>query len=397
MEEQGVSEERAYAICTASLDSDNIGIYFTDTSGAFKATIDEVTGFLTAPVKLARVGVQYYMGYELGLKDRALEKIAVFRSPEEVFNKDSVKGYTNLVVTNGHPSDLITTDNVKKLQRGTVSQVTPDEFVLSGVATVTDKDLIKDIQSGKREVSVGYTNDLKKESGEFDGVYYDYVQTNIRPNHLAIVDAGRCGAACKLTMDHEKEKSIMLKITIDGINFNVEDESLAQAIQKLIKTHDQEKEELEKKLEKSEKDQEELEKEKKEMEAKKDKAEAAKDALEKATLDEDAINKMVSDRAELVSTAKTILGDEMTECNDCPKEMKVAVINKVLGDSDMSDKSDDYIQATYDIAVAKFNKVNGKLDELNKEFQTKDKDTVTRETARKKYMKDNLGLEGDSE
>ena len=73
-----------------------------------------------------------------------------------------------------------------------------------------------------------------------------------------------------------------------------------------------------------------------EIAAKKEKAEATKDALEKTVLDDEAINTLVSERAELLSTAKTILGDKMPECIDCPKEIKTAVIDHVLDMGDLS-------------------------------------------------------------
>ena len=131
-----------------------VKILFFD-SVPFKAKLDKTTGFLTAHVKLARTGVQHYMGFELGLEDRLMDKIGVYRSAEEVFNPDSIKSYVNLVVTNDHPDRLVTVDNVKELQGGTVSEVKPyDANLLNGLITITDKDLIKQIRSGKKEVFV---------------------------------------------------------------------------------------------------------------------------------------------------------------------------------------------------------------------------------------------------
>lgn len=363
------------------------GIILGDTS-PFKATVDKSTGFLNAPITLARVGVQHYFGFELGLgKDRALEKIGVFRSPEEVFHPDSIKSFTNLVVTDDHPNEAVTTDNVKELQMGSVSDVKGnDGNTLIGVGTVTDKDLIDKISAGKVEVSVGYANKLVEKKGVFDGIEYEFAQTKIRANHLAIVDAGRCGSACKLTMDNKKEKPV--KITIDGIEYDVENTQLAQAIQKQQSAFDAEKEGLKKKLEKSEKEKEDAEKEK-------EKAEGAKDAALKSVLSDSDISELVSERAELLNTAKGILGDKMPECTDCPKEIKTAVIDKVLDLGDLTKKSKDYVDAAYDTAVKLAKKASDSLEKLGDDFDVKDADgnKVTRTTARDKYMKDQLGLE----
>ena len=344
----------------------------------FKATLDETTGFLTAPVNLSRTGVQEYYGFELGLEDRALDTIGVLRSPDEVFNDDSINSFTNLVITDDHPDGFVTTDNVKDLQVGTVSGISKLGETLVGVATITDKDQIKKMKDGKLEVSVGYSNELKEKSGVLDGVKYEFVQTNIRANHLAIVDAGRCGRMCKITIDKGRIKPV--KITIDGIDFDVENDQLAQAINNQQKSFDAEKKAMQKKVDEAEEEKEEIKKDK-------DKAEATADALKKSTLDDDAINVLVSDRASLISKASLILGDKMPECTDCPKEIKGAVIDKVLDMGDLSGKSIDYIDAAYDMAVKQYDKASKGVKKLEDDFLTdKDGNEITRDSARDGYI-----------
>lgn len=359
-----------------------------DNATTFKAKIDDVTGFLTAPVALARTGVQHYMGIELGLTDRATEQIGVYRPAVEVFHPDSIKSFVNLVVTNNHPTEVVTTDNVKSLQKGQVSQVTQNNNVLEGVVTITDKNQIKETQNGKVEVSVGYSNNLKEEKGAFDGVQYEFVQTEIRANHLAIVDAGRCGSACRLTMD-KKQKELVMQITIDGILYKVEDEQLAQAILKQQKAFKDAEEEMKKKMEKKkEEDEEEIEKLKKE----KEKEKATADALKAKQVSDADLNKLVGDRASLLAEAKAILGDKMPDCTDCPQDIKTLVVETILPDMDLKDQSIDYINAAYDIAIDTFKKAKKSLDSLEKNFKDKDGKEITRDSARDKYMKDNLKI-----
>jgi len=364
-----------------------------DSPQSLKATIDKTTGFLTAPVVLARTGIQEYLGFELGLTDRAEERIGVLRIPEEVFHPESIKSFVNLVVTDDHPTTLVNTNNVKELQKGTVSEVrSNDEGQLIGLITVTDKDLITKIQKGKTEVSVGYTNDLKKESGVFNGAEYEFIQTNIRANHLAIVDAGRCGPACRLTMD----KGCNM-ITIDGIDFEVQDKQLEQAILKLQKSHDEEKKKLAERFKKKEEEDEEeikkKEKEKSDAIKEKDAAIAKADALEKSQLSDEKLNALITERALLIADARAILGDKMPEKIDCPQDIKSAVVVHILPDMELKDKSVDYIDAAYDMAVAKAKKATDSIDNLNKDFRDKEGKKITRETARQKYIKDNLHIE----
>lgn len=359
----------------------------TDALATFKATVDKGTGFLTAPVKLARIGVQKYMGYELGLLDRAMDTIGVMRPASEVFHPDSIASFTNLTVTDDHPSEMVTVDNVKKLQKGSVSGVGEDGSYLIGLVTITDKDQITKSNNGKIEVSVGYAHELKEEKGIFDGESYEFIQTNIRANHLAIVDAGRCGSACKLALD-EKTKENVVKLTIDGIPYEVADEQLAQAIQKQQVKFDADKADLEAKM--KEKDEE-----KEKMKKAKEKAEATADAAKSEKLSTDALNTLISDRALLLVDAKNILGDKMPECTDCPLEIKTAVIDHVLPEMKLDGKSKDYIDAAYDVAISKAKKAKVTVDALKKDFETKDKDgkIITRDSAREKYMT-GLGLEG---
>ncbi len=355
-----------------------------DKSPISKATFDETSGFLTAPVTLSRIGVQEYFGFELDSGLEPSKKYGVFRSPHEVFDKDSVKTFINLVGTDDHPSVPVTLSNVKDLQVGSVSGVegSADGKTLEGVLTLTDAVAIQKVRDGKAEVSVGYAHELVAEKGTFEGIDYDFVQKNIKANHLAIVDAGRCGSACKITID--RKESPVEKVTIDGIEYEVDSPQLAQAIRKQQSTFDADKEELEKKAGKADEEKEEMKKEK-------DKAEAAKDSLAadaKSKYSDDAISKMVTDKALLLESARGILGDKMPECTSCDKEIKAAVVDSVNG-IDVSGKSDDYIDAAYDMAIAKHKEASDSVGKLNKDFG-KDNKTTTRGDAQAKYVSDHL-------
>jgi hypothetical protein len=362
-------------------------IILTDKASIIKATLDSTSGFLTAPVTLARVGVQHYRGFELGIEDRANELIGVFRSPEEVFHADSITSYTNLVVTNNHPKTPVNTSNVKSLQVGSVSGVNKSGTeVLDGIVTITDSAQIKQANGGKLEVSVGYKQDLIPMIGDYNGEKYEFAQTKIRANHLAIVDAGRCGSACKITLD-DKGKEAML-ITIDGIQYEVEDSQLGQAILKQQDAFEKKEEVMKKKLEETD---EEKEKAVKEKEKEKAKADALEQ--EKTTADS-GLAALVSDRAALIVQAQQILGDKMPKCMDCPQEIKLAVADAVYPDMDMTDQSDAYVDAVYDLAVKSFSKAKGSIASLSKDFQTDAAKTAkTRDSARAKYVKDQLNAE----
>lgn len=59
--------------------------------------------------------------------------------------------------------------------------------------TIFSKEIQDLIESGKKELSLGYFCDYRPEKGVFDGQAYDFVQCEIEGNHIALVDRGRMG------------------------------------------------------------------------------------------------------------------------------------------------------------------------------------------------------------
>lgn len=196
-------------------------------------------GFLRVPARISRIGVQDYMASELGLTDRDPgEKVSVYRPANEVFDGDSLQSFANKPVTNNHPPDLVNSKNFKDFSVGfSGDTVQQDGMFAKTVLNITDADAIQNIESGKVELSNGYTADIDWTPGVTDGgLSYDGVQRNIKGNHIALVTRGRAGADCKiadnLTTDEEDDTK-MAKVTIDGVDFDVSDQA-AQAIDKLM-------------------------------------------------------------------------------------------------------------------------------------------------------------------
>ena len=385
---------------------------FYDTYSLSSITIDKDTGFLNAPIVLTRTGVHKYSGFDLNLpSDRANDIINVYRSPSEVLSKDSLQTYINLVITNNHPSQLVTIDNCKMLQKGTVSNVQQgekqdSEDCLAGTGTITDPILIEDVQKGKKEVSLGYECDLVPYGKIYNGIFCEFEHKNIKANHLAVVDAGRCGKMCKIG------DSLMKEVLFNKKKYMVDTEEGLKALQQALDCEEEKKEKTQKekdeeeekeKKELKEKD-EELEKVKKEKEtdeekAKKEKeiADAKLDLLKTKTLDENAISTMIDNKVRLRTMAQEILGKDMPDCKStCDKELKRLVVDRVLKLPDLKDKSETYLDVAFDSAIESFKERKTNFDSLAEDFSTKIKDEkgneITRESARKKYCADK-GLE----
>jgi hypothetical protein len=163
-----------------------------DRDGQFgvKTTQD---GYLTAYPRIGRIGIQLYKGSELGRPE--MEVVRVWRPEAEVMHKDAARTATHRPVTNDHPREAVTADNWKKYSVGqTGEEVMRDGEFIRVPMCLMDAGVIRDYNDGKKELSLGYTSNIEWRSGVNDQQEaYDAVQTTIRINHLAVVDAARGG------------------------------------------------------------------------------------------------------------------------------------------------------------------------------------------------------------
>lgn len=196
-------------------------------------------GYLKADgARLARTGIQEYRAYELGLTDRpAMDLVKVYRPPEEVFAPDSLASFNGKPITNDHPKDFVSSENWKGLAVGTIHNPRQNGDYFAADLVITDKTAISDVVSGKTELSNGYSCVYNWTKGVTpDGQTYDATQCQIRGNHVAIVDAARCGPACSI-IDSEVPQMTTRKVVVDGIPFDLP-EAAAAAVDKLSADRD---------------------------------------------------------------------------------------------------------------------------------------------------------------
>ena len=203
-------------------------VILKDTFNDFTKYIDEDSGFLHINGVVARTGLQLYMGAELENMEEPTAMFNVYRPREEVLKEESLSTYANAPITDDHPNTFVTVDNATELIKGSVASY--ETYNKDGIdyikaqIVVTDKDLINKVINGKMELSAGYSQKLVKEKGEFEGVTYDYIQTNIKINHVALVDSARCGQECKLVFD--SNSIIVDENTLKGIDSMEEKEEI---------------------------------------------------------------------------------------------------------------------------------------------------------------------------
>lgn len=212
------------------------------------------SGALVAPARLTRTGVFTYHDPNSGRTWREL------RLPEEVFAQDSIASFELVPVIDDHHPEIdggaVNARNATKLAVGAVGHVTKDAQdpnYLSGTVTIWDAGTVDKAEGGKRELSCGYFCD--REKAKPGSIYsdpvtkldspYDYIQRNIRGNHVALVQVGRAGPGARLLMDGANVVEIqtdgedMHKIVIDGVTYEAgaQGAQIAEALSKVESQH----------------------------------------------------------------------------------------------------------------------------------------------------------------
>lgn len=356
-------------------------------------------GFLKGRAIVTSIGVFTYKR-----KDGTVQR--ELRLPEEVFAFDTLKSMKLKPVTLNHPTELVTSDNAKELQVGSLGDNpsstnqwdNPYETKTDGIncaidMVITRKDAIEAILNGKNNLSMGYTCDLEiaEPGASWCGVEYDFIQRNIRYNHCAIVDSARAGDNAKIELRADSDDAVledmviktdggtkmgMKKINLDGIDYEAE-ESVIKAYNaektradKAEKDACESKKAMDKKVADLEDKEKELEKRISELEAEKDtakeKADSAEKELEelkKTSMDSKKMDEMVQAKIDLLHNAEKAGVEVKSDMADA--DIKKAVIAKVFPTAKLDGKDDVYIQARYDATIETLAE---RADEKTKQF-----------------------------
>jgi hypothetical protein len=152
---------------------------------------------------ISKVGVFPYLGSEIGAPD--LDKVYhVYRSAEELSRPETLDSFRLMPFIDDHEwMGAHGTAAEKKGIQGTIGeQVYYDEPYLRANIKILSNAALTKINGGKVELSPGYDSEYELSSGVFDGQSYDYIQTNIIANHLALVEQGRTGRDVRV-LDHQ--------------------------------------------------------------------------------------------------------------------------------------------------------------------------------------------------
>lgn len=330
------------------------------------------SGALIGKAPIFGVGVYRYMGADGKVT-------AEFRPPEEVFSKETLESYELVPLTNNHPPEKVTPENYKKYAVGNLGQeIEHDAFNAYAEIVVHDAEAIAAAKAGRTGLSGGYSCDVVTEGevsfpvmgwnedytarveiarttyhvpGNFNGTPYDAIQTNIRGNHVALVDVPRGGDLLHLRFDGadvgmgvrisdnkpippNQKESQMAKIKLDG--------SQEHEVPEAVKIH---LDSLDAKIAS-------LEAEKSKLQAKADSAsEELKSVKAEAKAKEDGfqakVDAAVAARVELVAIA-TKYG---VKADGSDAEIKGSLIAKAFPNAKLDGKDEVYMAARLDAAL----------------------------------------------
>lgn len=308
-------------------------------------------GYINLSARIARIGIQSYYGHELqGVDNAEPEKLyRVYRPVEEVFAVDTLASFTELPITLGHPPVEIGAENYKNYAVGHIigTPVRDGDYVRAELS-VRDAAAIAKIKSGEAaELSVGYHAEVRLEAGLTPaGEAYDAIQSHIRGNHIALVDAARCGPECRIgdrasaRCDCASCQSIKEQIMTDFVTIDGEPMPLAEAVDKLRDANTRMAEAL--------KDAETtIESLSSELETKTGEVEAMKQT---PTGDSDFAAK-VRARAQMLSEASAVLGANAQISTLPDADIRRRVINRIYGDGFAEGASDHALIGMYKVAV----------------------------------------------
>jgi uncharacterized protein len=147
-------------------------------------------------------GIFDYGAGQLGLPGDPNRIVKVFRPPEAVSDPAAIESFKDVPLINDH--EMLSGFS------GDESASAPEDYGVSGVLTgnvyydepwmrgdikVFSREMQEALQTGKKDLSLGYSCDFHEKPGVWQGQPYEVVQTNMRGNHIALVDEGRVPGA----------------------------------------------------------------------------------------------------------------------------------------------------------------------------------------------------------
>ena len=262
----------------------------------------DINGWITIKDNpILKAGIFPYLGSEIG-QGKASRVYKVLRSEEELSKPETIKSFELVPLINEHfvLGELGTDTDDKPIDGIVGESIYFEAPYLKSNIKVFGKHIKKLIEVGKIELSAGYSCKYIPVENNSD---YDFIQTDIRANHLALVEAGRNGSdvavqdALKFTLD-SKELLMNLEDILAQISaLSEEDKAKLLAA---LKPAEDENTEVEKEVAKDED---------KEVATDMENTEVAKDAetpVDVEAIKQEAVKEVMSELAEVKEIANDL-------------------------------------------------------------------------------------------
>lgn len=218
-------------------------------------------GYITVDESpILRAGVLEYYGSELldGRDEGDIDGVniipdkvyRVYIPPEEL--ERGAETFRLLPITNDHEWLGADGADARDYQEGSTGEsVMVKDDMLFVPLKFTGDEIITALNQGKEELSASYTNKLSKS----DSSEYDFIAADIKGNHVALVEKGRCGPDVKVLNKQMEQKSMKtkneVKLIIDDKEIDLgkffgqeQDESAHEGTDAIVDTDNVDKREL---------------------------------------------------------------------------------------------------------------------------------------------------------
>ena len=176
---------------------------------------------------ISKVGVFEYSGKFISPDLDPNKLYAVLRPPEELSDPACIESFKLLPWTDNHPSRLLglTDSSIAPEDKGIHGVIGEQVYfddadqMLKANLKMFSRSQTENINTGKVELSAGYQCQYEYNPGTWQGVPYQYVQRNLRGNHISSVDEGRMGhdvsvmdSKLQFTLDAKEFKKMVKKV-----------------------------------------------------------------------------------------------------------------------------------------------------------------------------------------
>ena len=146
---------------------------------------------------ISKVGVFPYSGAQIGPELEPDKIYMVYRPEQSLADPETIESFKLIPFTDDHEMLGSEDGMMPAEQKGVHGVIGEDVYFdapyLKANLKIFSEKLKNLIKEGKKELSIGYRCLYEKIAGVYNGDNYDFVQKEIRGNHLALVSEGRSG------------------------------------------------------------------------------------------------------------------------------------------------------------------------------------------------------------